>query len=96
MGEYVVLMNSLYNTGAFSFVNMPPLKRPPMVVENGRKIVENYAEGVELFNDHLLPRYVNNFTATHSGVQSIICNAHSSFSKIPDHPSWYGFKNNFF
>jgi hypothetical protein len=95
--EYFILMDSLYNTGArnFFFVNMPPLQRAPMVTENGQKIVDDYAKGVALFNDHLLPKYVNNFTATHQGVNSIIYDAHSFFSKILDHPQWYGFKNNY-
>ena len=97
MDEYFILMDNLYNTGArnFFFVNMPPLQRAPMVTENGHAIVENYAEGVALFNKHLLPRYVSNFTATHEGVRTIIYNAHTFFSEILDHPQWYGFRNNY-
>ena len=66
-----------------------------MVFENGQKTVANYARGVRLFNEDLLPGYVNNFTATHSGVRSIIYDAHTLFSHILDNPHWYGFKNNY-
>lgn len=97
LDEYFILMDSLYNTSArnYFFVNMPPLRRAQMVAESGQRTVDDYAEDVELFNDHLLPRYVNNFTATHGGVKAIIYDAHRFFSKILDHPQWYGFKNNY-
>lgn len=97
MEEYFVLMDGLYNTGArnFFFVNMPPLQRAPMVFEKNKTIVDDYAEGVALFNDNLLPTYVSNFTATHPGVRSVTYDAHAFFSKVLDHPGWYGFKNNY-
>jgi hypothetical protein len=97
MDEYFILMDSLYNTGAgnFVFVNMPPLQRAPMVAETNQTVVENYAEGVALFNDHLLPKYVANFTSTYTDVRTIVYDAHSFFSEILDHPGWYGFKNNY-
>jgi phospholipase/lecithinase/hemolysin len=93
---YFSLMTSLYNTGArnFFFVNLPPLFRAPMVTQHGADIIENYRQGVTLFNSQLLPAYVANFTASHEGVRSIVYDAYSLFSEILDRPHWYGFKDN--
>lgn len=96
MDMYFDLMDSLYDTGArnYLFINMPPLFRAPMVTENGKAIIDNYIEGVTLFNEHLFPEYVETFTATHNGVKTVIYDAYSLFSEILDHPTWYGFKDN--
>lgn len=96
MDSYFNLMENLYTTGArnFFFVNMPPLQRAPMVFEHGQKIIDNFAEGVELFNNHLLPHYVQNFTAMHPGSRAIVYDAHTFFARILDNPTWYGFKDN--
>lgn len=93
---YFDLMDGLYDTGArnYFFVNMPPLFRAPMVTENGEAIIENYKEGVTLFNEHLFPEYVEIFTSTHNGVNTVIYDAFSLFNEILDNPAWYGFKDN--
>jgi len=96
LDEYFFLMDNLYETGArnFFFVNIPPLQRAPMVFEtNNQTIVDNYIEGVALYNE-LLPTYVQNFTSGHEGVRSIIYDSHSLFNEILDHPRKYGFKDN--
>ncbi|KAK4499505.1 hypothetical protein PRZ48_010020 [Zasmidium cellare] len=96
LDEYFNLMDNLYITGArnFFFVNLPPLQRAPMVFEKGQKYVDNYAQGVELWNQHLLPQYIANFTASHPGVRSITYDAHTFFSTILDRPRVYGFRDN--
>lgn len=95
MDMYFDLMDGVYNTGArnFIFLNMPPLQRAPMVFQNGNATVSNYANAVSYFNNDLLPDYVQNFTSTHSGVKTVIYDAHTLFSEILDHPQWYGFRD---
>ena len=93
---YFDLMASLYDSGArnYFFVNMPPLFRAPMVTQNGQDIIDNYREGVSLFNEKLFPEYVQTFTSTYNGVRTVIYDAFSLFSEILDNPTWYGFKDN--
>ena len=67
---YFDLMGNLYNTGArkFLFINMPPLNRTPMILNYTSDVVEDFAEGVHLFNHVLLPQYVDQFQGNHSDV----------------------------
>ncbi|KIN08305.1 carbohydrate esterase family 16 protein [Oidiodendron maius Zn] len=93
---YFDLMASLYDSGArnYFFVNMPPLSRAPMVTQNGQDIIDNYREGVSLFNEKLFPEYVQTFTSTYNDVRTVIYDAFSLFSEILDNPTGYGFKDN--
>ncbi|MCJ1447391.1 MAG: hypothetical protein MMC23_007902 [Stictis urceolatum] len=95
MDRYFSLMDNLYNTGArrFFFINMPPLNRAPMVTSHSQEIIDNYAEGVALFNDVLLPGYVDRFSSNHSGVKTAIYNAHALFTAVLDEPHMYGYKD---
>ncbi|KAF2164492.1 carbohydrate esterase family 16 protein [Zasmidium cellare ATCC 36951] len=95
LDAYFNLMDNLYITGArnFFFINLPPLQRAPMVFEKGQKIIDNYAQGVALWNQNLFPAYVRNFTAQHPGSRAVVYDAHSAFSTILDHPRYYGFRD---
>ena len=70
--KYFQLMGNLYNTGArkFFLVNMPPLDRTPMIMNHTDDIVANFKDGVDVFNNVLLPRYVSWFEGNHSDVSS--------------------------
>lgn len=70
MNLYFDLMDNLYNTGArnFFFVNTPPLDRAPMITNHTQDIVDNFAQGVKLFNEVYLPEYVDSFTTSHAEV----------------------------
>jgi len=94
--QYFGLMENLYNTGArkFMFINMPPLDRTPMIQNHTASIIQNFAQGVSLFNDVLLPQYVGWFQGNHSNIQTTIYDAHSAFNTILDDAPAYGFANN--
>jgi len=68
--QYFQLMDNLYNTGArkFFLVKMPPLDRTPMIFNHTDEIIANFKDGVNVFNNVLLPRYVSRFEANHSDV----------------------------
>jgi len=95
MELYFELMENLYDTGArnYFFVNMPPIDRTPMVLNQTRSIIANYTYAVNHYNHDLLPASVNNFTRTHSGVRSIIYNVYSLFTQVLNNPHDYGFAN---
>lgn len=68
--QYFGLMENLYNTGArkFLFINMPPLDRTPMIMNHTDDIIAELKAGVALFNEVLLPTYVDWFQGNHSKV----------------------------
>jgi hypothetical protein len=72
--QYFGLMENLYNTGArkFLFINMPPLDRTPMIMNHTDDIIEEFSEGVTLFNEVLLPTYVDWFRRNYSNVSRLI------------------------
>lgn len=70
--QYFGLMDNLYNTGArkFLLVNIPPLDRAPMIRNHTEEIVENFAQGVQVFNEVLLPAYMDRWRSNHTDVRT--------------------------
>lgn len=95
MEQYFELMSNLYDTGArnYFFINMPPIDRTPMVLNQTEPIIANYSYAVNYYNQNLLPAYATNFTMAHLGVRSIIYDSYSLFTRVLNDPHEYGFAN---
>jgi phospholipase/lecithinase/hemolysin len=73
------------------FINVPPEERNPANAANATKAVKEKGL-VDGFNTALRTA-IANFSTTHKDAVVLSYDAHAFFTKILDHPTYYGFKN---
>ncbi|KIY73848.1 carbohydrate esterase family 16 protein [Cylindrobasidium torrendii FP15055 ss-10] len=96
LDAYFALVDKLvsYAVGArnFLFANVPPVQRSPAMLlqnEDSRALEESVITG---YNAKLVER-ADALAAAHSDVQTFIWDSYSTFNKILDDPTTYGFTN---
>ncbi|EPS43688.1 hypothetical protein H072_2301 [Dactylellina haptotyla CBS 200.50] len=96
MDEYFLNMGSLYDAGArnFVFINVPPVDRSPLMLDQGDWSTSTEKMMLKDFNDKLVTR-VANFEKEHRGTSTWVFDSVSIFNYILDHPETaeWDFKN---
>ncbi|TVY84411.1 Acetylesterase [Lachnellula suecica] len=95
LNQYSALMETMYQTGAKNLfiVNVPPLNRSPLLLEDGSESAERYASCVQNFNENLAS-YVQTWQSNHPDATIKIYDVHTFFSKVLDNPTAYSFTDN--
>ncbi|KAF8607979.1 hypothetical protein BDV93DRAFT_285120 [Ceratobasidium sp. AG-I] len=95
LDRYFSQVDDLYNKGArsFLFLNVPPLERTPLFIEQGNYSVTTVGDSTDDFNKQLAQR-VKKFQKSYKGLEQItLYDAHKSFNVQLDNADVLGFVN---
>ncbi|CAE6528505.1 unnamed protein product [Rhizoctonia solani] len=95
LDRYFSQVDELYNRGArsFLFLNVPPLERAPLFIEQGATTIKAVGASTDDFNKQLAQR-VKQFQSTHKGLgQVTLYDAHKMFNVQLDNAEVLGFVN---
>ncbi|CAI7664489.1 unnamed protein product [Penicillium bialowiezense] len=92
MAQYKSLMEKLYANGArkFLFLNVPPVSRAPLILNQGTDVVKAHAAWLKSYNEGL-KAMIDDFKAKNSGTTIVLYDSWTFMTKVLDSPETYGF-----
>ncbi|KAG2025765.1 hypothetical protein GB937_002487 [Aspergillus fischeri] len=92
IGRLEDLAKDIYSSGGrkFLFVNVPPINRTPMFIQQGDWAIEHSAAYLAFYNQQLATM-VERFKSNNTSVTAVLYDSWSFMTKVLDNPTVYGF-----